>query len=792
MTKKLLLLLCFFSLTTLTSSAQEKYTLSGVVKDAKSGELLFGATVYFNESKSGTVTNEYGFYSITAPTNTYTVFISYLGYQSKEINLELNANTTLNFQLEESADQLEEVVVTSTNSKTINLRSPQMSVSKLTTSTIKEIPVVLGETDVVKAIQLLPGVSNTGEGSSGFNVRGGASDQNLVLLDEAVIYNASHLFGFFSVFNADAIKDIKLYKGGIPAQFGGRVSSVLDIRQKDGNNQDFHMNGGIGAVAARLLLEGPIEKDKGSFLVAGRGSYGHLFLKASGNKNSAYFYDLNLKGNYTLSDKNRLYVSGYFGNDVFDFGDAFNNSYGNSSANLRWNHLFSDKLFSNLSLIFSKYNYNLNLNFIKLDWKSDITNYNLKYDLTHYLSERIKLLYGLNSIYYQFNPGEVFPSTSDSSISYRKLQDKTALESALYLMAEHKLSDKFTVQYGARLSHFNRLGPQRLNTYTNDLGVVYNSQLGIYESAVATGQETFASGKGMKSFINLEPRVALSYQLNDQTALKANYNRTTQYIHLISNTVSATPLDVWAPSGKYIEPQLADQVAVGYYRTFKDNTYALEVESYYKTVQNRLDYIDGADLIAQENIETQLLSGEARAYGLEVLLRKNKGNLKGWLAYTLARSEQRTLGGANGGPGINAGNWYKTPYDRTHDISLTGSYRFNDKWSVGTNFIFQTGRPVTYPNGQYQYLGFSMASYDARNANRLPAYHRVDVSVTLKPRKNANRKWKAEWVFGIYNLYNRRNAASISFQQNFDTGRNEATRTAIFGIVPSVTYNFKF
>ena len=772
--------------------AQEKFTISGTLKDQANGETLLGTTILLKGTSIGTITNEYGFYSLTAPKGDYTLVISYLGYKTIESDIVLDKNIKFNAELQEDAGQLDEVVITAEESKKVNLRTPQMSVAKLSSKTIKQMPAVMGEVDVIKSIQMLPGVTNAGEGASGFNVRGGAEDQNLVVLDEAIIYNASHLFGFFSVFNADAIKDIKLYKGGIPARFGGRASSVLDIRQKDGNSKDFKISGGIGAISSRLAVEGPTFKDKGSFLLAGRASYANIFLALANNNNRAGFYDLNLKTNYQFNDKNKLYLSGYFGNDSFSLSNFFTNSYGNLSGNLRWNHIFNDKLFSNLSLIYSRYNYNLEIEAEGIDWKSDINNYNLKYDLGYYMNDKLKLNFGVSGIYYNFNPGKLNPLNESSGINPLKLDDKFALEAGAYVSLEHKVSNKLTAQYGLRYSYFNRLGKQTLNNYANGLPVVYNTQLDIYEHAEPISQTEYSGAKSIKTFGNFEPRFALSYQLNEKSSVKASYNRMAQYLHLISNTTSATPLDVWAPSGKFLKPQIADQFAVGYFRNFKDNVFSIEAEAYYKTIDNRVDYIDGADLIAQNTIETEILIGESRAYGLELLLRKNKGKFTGWLAYTLSKSEQRTPGGVAGGLGVNNGDWYSTPYDRTHDVSFTGSYKLNDKWRFGTNLAFQTGRPVTYPNGQFQYNGLSIPTYSERNADRLPAYHRLDISATLTPRKNNNRKWKGEWVFSIYNLYNRKNAASISFGQNTTTGANEATRTAIFGIIPSISYNFKF
>ncbi|KZS41846.1 collagen-binding protein [Aquimarina aggregata] len=772
--------------------SQEKFTLSGTISESSSNETLIGVNVIFPEVGKGVVTNEYGFYSITLPQGNYKLQVSYLGFKDIVQQINLNEDKKINFQLNESSEMLDEVIITEKAEK-INIKKPQMSLNKLSASTIKQIPVVLGEADVIKSIILLPGVTSGGEGASGFNVRGGAADQNLILLDEATIFNSSHLFGFFSVFNPDAIKDIKLYKGGIPAKYGGRVSSVLDIYQKEGNSKNYKLSGGLGAVSSRLLAEGPIVKDKGAFLIGGRASYAHLFLPLFDNDNIAYFYDLNTKLNYKLNDNNNIYLSGYFGRDVFRIDESFENIYGNTVLNLRWNHLFSDKLFSNLSLIYSDYFYGLELDFVGFKWNSGIRNFNLKYDLKHYLSDNFQLNYGINNIYFRFNPGEIKPNSPESGILREKLIDKYANEFGAYIDAEHKVSNNLTLQYGVRLSNFIRLGQDELNIYQNDNPLLFNSELQIYESAEPVGTESISRSKQIETFTNFEPRVSLAYAFNDNTSIKASYNRMAQYLHLLSNTSSPTPLDVWTPSGRYIKPQLLNQYAIGYFKNIKDNEYSIETEIFYKDIKNRIDYIDGADLIANNAIEQDILNGEARAYGLELLLRKNEGKFKGWFAYTLSKSEQRTPGRTPIETGINNGEWYNTPYDKTHDISFNGSYELNKKWKFGTNFVFQTGQPTNYPSGQFEFQGLVIPIYDGpRNDQRLPSYHRIDISATLTPRKNKSRKWQGEWVFSVYNLYNRKNAASITFGRNTDTGVNEATRTAIFGIVPAVTYNFKF
>ncbi|WP_310993017.1 TonB-dependent receptor [Aequorivita marina] len=783
------ILLFLLLLASVSVFSQEKFTLSGTISEADTGETLFGVNVIIPALETGTVTNQYGYYSITLPKGDYEVYYSSIGFATQNVQVSLSEDTKQNLALTTDTESLDEVVLKADGEK-LNIRSSQMSVNTLSASTIKKIPVVLGEADVIKSITLLPGVTSAGEGASGFNVRGGAADQNLILLDEATLYNSSHLFGFFSVFNPDAIKDLTLYKGGIPARYGGRISSVLDIYQKDGNKREYHASGGIGLVASRLLLEGPIQKDKASFLIGGRSSYAHLFLPLFDNDNIAYFYDLNTKLSYNINANNRLYLSGYFGRDVFEISDTFANNFGNTTLNLRWNHLFTDRLFSNLSLIYSDYYYGLELKFVEFDFDSGIRNFNLKYDFTHYIADNIDLRYGINSIYYKFNPGSVTPTTEESGVNPFKLTDKYAWENAAYLDAEIEVSDKISIQAGLRLSTFNRLGQDELFAYQNDNPILYDPNLDIYKKAKPIDTLSFDRSETISSFANLEPRFAVSYLLNDDASIKASYNRMAQYVHLISNTTSPTPFDIYAPSGKYIDPQLADQVALGYFRNFPN--YSLEVETFYKKVKNRLDYVDDADLIANNAVEQILLKGEARAYGLEVLFRKNTGKLQGWIAYTLSKSEQRTPGRTELETGINNGAWYNSPWDKTHDISVTGQYELSQKWSFGANFIFQTGQPTTYPIGQYRYNGLVVPVYEARNSSRLSAFHRLDLSATWTPKPESKKRWQGEWVFSIYNAYNRKNAASISFRENTDIRQNEAVRLSIFGIIPSVTYNFKF
>lgn len=802
---KIKLLVLFFLTISAVSYAQEDYTLSGIVKEKSSGETLIGVNIIFNDILRGTTTNEYGFYSITLPKGTYNLEVSYLGYETVTTEIVLDKNIKANYDLAFASEQIDEVIVKSNNTS-INLKKPEMSVHKIKINTIKEMPVVLGEVDIIKSIQLLPGVTSAGEGASGFNVRGGAEDQNLVLLDEATLYSSSHFFGFFSIFNADAVKDIKLYKGGIPAKYGGRVSSVLDVRQKDGNKKEHHLTGGIGLISSRLMAEGPLKENKSSYLIAGRGSYAHLFLKLreETKDNTIYFYDLNTKLNFDIDDNNKLYASGYFGRDSFNIANLFVNSYGNQTFNMRWNHLFSDRLFSNLTVIYSEYQYFLNLDFVGFDWDSGIQNFHLKYDFKHYITDNYSLSYGLSGINYHFNPGEITPSKEGSSINSEKLDQKYAIETAAYIEAEQSLNDQVSINYGLRVSSFLRMGGQIIYGYENNEPVSFNQELGIYEEGIIDEETSvyYDRGEIIKPFYGFEPRFSISYKPNDNNAFKASYNRMFQYIHLISNTVSAAPLDVWAPSGTYIEPQILDQYAVGYFKNLKDGDYSIETEIYYKDVQNRLDYRDGADLIAQNQIETILLSGISRSYGLELSLKKNTGNFKGWISYTLSNTEQKVVGTTPGATGINNGEWYKSPYHKLHDLSITTSYFLSQKWKFGANFVYQSGKPVTYPtgiytstpNGQYETPSSTLTVpiYSERNKFKMPSYHHFDISATYTPTQKKQRKWKGEWVFSIYNLYGRRNAASIDFRQNDMTRQNEAVKTSIFGFTPSFTYNFKF
>ena len=785
MLKKNLFFLFFLTFYSYIFSQEKFQTLSGYVMSLESNELIIGANIVFPEIGNGTTTNSYGFYSITLPSGVYKIEISSIGFKSINESVDLQKDQKVNYYLEENIENLEEVVVTQ-NVEEIDIKKPIMSLNILSNQTIKQTPVLFGESDLLKSIQLLPGVSNAGEGTGGFNVRGGAGDQNLILFDEAIMYNSSHLFGLFSVFNSDAVKELKLYKGGIPSSYGGRLSSVLDVYQKDGNSKENKLSGGIGLISSRLLYEGPIQKEKSSFLIAGRGSYAHLFLKFTDIENVAYFYDLNTKSNFKIDEKNTLFLSGYFGRDKFSLNNTFSNTYGNSTFNLRWNHLINDKTFSNTSLIYSDYYYGLTLDFIGFNWNSGIKNLNIKFDLKNYFNENIQFNYGLNSIYYEFNPGEIKP-IENSGINYKNLNKKYALENSAYFDVIQKVSRKVSLRYGLRFNQFLRFKQNGLNTYLESNPVNFDSTLGIYKGADPIGE--YNSNKTtIKEYGNIEPRINIAYNFNN-SSLKFSYNKLNQYIHLISNTSAPAPLDVWTPSGPYLKPQRLDQWALGFQSKIK-NKFNLETEIFYKKIKNRLDYIDGADLVANEAVERILLAGKSRAYGLEILFKKNTGNHNYWIAYTYSKSQQKTEGRTQFETGINNGQWYYTPHDKTHDVSFVSNLKLSKKLTLNTNLIFQTGQPTNYPVGQYTFMDLNIPNYSVRNSERLPNYHRLDISVSLKPTKT--KSYNSEWIFGFYNIYNRDNANSIFFRENSETLKNEAIQLSIFGIVPSVTYNFNF
>ncbi len=756
---------CFF-----TTEAQQKFTLNGTVTDTETGENLIGASVAVFGSSLGTISNNYGFYSLTLKRNTYKIVVSYMGYQDVEQEIELTKNQKLNFSLSPKTKELDEVVVRSEKSDK-NVTSTQMGAEHLSVKQMEVIPVLFGEKDVLKTIQLLPGISATAEGSSGFTVRGGSFDQNLILLDEAPVYSASHLLGFFSVFNSEALKDVTVYKGGIPAEYGGRASSVLNISMRDGNTKRFSASGGIGLISSRLTLEGPIGKnEKTSFIVSGRRSYADLLAKGIGvmdDDMTLYFYDINAKVNHKIDENNRIYLSAYRGKDAFGYEDM-GTDWGNTTATLRWNRVWNSKVFSNTSLIYSNYDYGFNIT-EEAAMNSGIEDFGLKHDFSFYKNPNNTFKYGFASTWHTFNPGELILDDVEDNNDLL-MEQKQALESAIYFSNYRKFGSRLSLDYGLRLSMFNQFGEGWQNTYN--------------ENNEKTDSTWFNSGEIMQSYYEYEPRLSLNYQLKNNNSVKVSYNRMAQYMNLISNSTSGQPTDTWFPCTNNIEPLVTSQVALGYFQNFKNNMYELSVETYYKDMENVTDYEDGTDILLNENIEAQILSGDGRSYGVEFYLKKNQGRFTGWISYTLSRTENKI-------DGINSDDWYPTRYDKTNDISVVGNYQLSDRLSLSANWVFYTGNAVTFPSGQYTFDGQTWPYYSERNGYRMPSYHRLDLNLHLLGKKR--ERFQSSWDFSIYNAYNRYNAYSISFDESEDNpGTNEATKLSLFGIVPSVTWNFKF
>ncbi|HPF50761.1 MAG TPA: TonB-dependent receptor [Draconibacterium sp.] len=763
----------------------QNVSISGYVKDSGNGEALIGATIYIPELKIGTASNVYGFYSLTIPSGNYKLLVSFIGYTTLEEELTVNENGSLNFSLSDASEQIEEVVVKG-EAANANVERIEMGMAKLPVKTIQKLPAFMGEVDIIKTIQLLPGIQSGGEASSGLYVRGGGPDENLMLLDEAPVYNASHLMGFFSVFNSNAIKDIQVYKSGIPAEYGGKASSVIDIRQKDGNSKQFGFDGGIGNLSSRFTLEGPIIKEKWSFILAGRRTYYDVVGRAVGidelKDNTLYFYDLNGKSNLVINDKNRVYLSAYMGKDVFSLGESLYMQWGNATATARWNHIFGEKLFMNLSAIYSNYNYNLGVpgdNADNFDWSSQVRDYNAKLDFTLFFNPKNTIKFGVNTIYHQFKPGKVETKGENSMFIDMELAHYQAYESALYITNEQKISSRFSMQYGLRLSNFQQVGPGEVNLYQNP---------DKPQKEEITKTISYKSGEKIgDAFIHLEPRIGMKFTLDPSSSVKASYNRMVQNLHLISNTQSPSPLDIWLPTSTYIKPLIVDQISMGYFRNFANNVWESSVEVYYKNMQNVLDYKEGAELFLNDAIETELLHGKGESRGVEFLLNKVQGQFTGWIGYTWSRTMREI-------EGINNGNPYPSSYDRTHDLSIVSNYELNKRWNFAANFIFATGNPTSYPIAKYVIQGNQIYEYSARNSNRIPGYHRLDLSVTYDFKKNERRRFQQSINFSVYNVYGRRNAYSITPRANENNpGQTEFIRLSIIGSpIPSVTYNFKF
>lgn len=769
----------------LPAKAQQKYTLNGYVKDALNGEELIGASVYIHSLQSGTMTNAYGFYALTVPAGTYDVTFSFIGYKTLVVPIEVSDDLSRNVELSIEATVIREVVVTD-KAVDENITSVQMSRNTLNINQVRKLPALFGEVDIIKNIQMLPGVISAGEGTSSFFVRGGSADQNLILIDEAPIYDPSHLFGLFSVFNADVIKDSELYKGGIPSRFGGRLSSILEVRTKDGNNKNLGVSGGIGTMASRVAVEGPFRKEKSSFIVSARRSYVDLFLRAADQDNIVYFYDVNAKASWRYNNNNRFYVAFYNGRDNFRFQDDFGFGWGNATGTFRWNHLFNERLFSNTTLILSNFDYKLEVNdpVQGLEWTSNLQELSLKNDLTYFINLKNELSFGYHLTGRRFSPGKISPNTDGSIFETLELSRMYAIDHALYLSNKQRIGDNITLDYGLRLSIFQNVGKGDVYLYDDP-----------QDNTTITRTDTlhYDALETIKTYVNAEPRLALLYVLRPDQSIKVSYNRMVQNTHLISSGTVPIPFNTWNPSGYYLKPQLADQVAVGYFRNLKENRYEASIEAYYKDMENVTDFADNAAIFFNEDLSTEFRQGKSWSYGAELMVNKKEGKLTGMVSYTWSKT-MRDI------PGVNQGKIFKANYDRRNVVNVNAAYDLNDSWTFGANFSYSTGRPITLPAGKYEFDGYNPDVITERNGYLLPAYHRMDVSATFSPRKNKSRKWQGHWVFSVYNVYNRQNPFTIYTRTKQDDDGNvigdgtqkEARLVYLFPILPSITYNFKF
>jgi hypothetical protein len=723
------------------------------------------------------MTNTYGYYALSLDPGFYTLVISYVGYVTETRPIQLTEDLSIDVEMSESLLELEEVTVIA-EAGNANITRLETGSTQLPIQSIRKIPALLGEVDVIKAIQLLPGVAVTSEGSSGFSVRGGSSDQNLILLDEATVYNASHLLGFFSVFNNDAIKDVKLYKGDIPASSGGRLSSLLDIRMKDGSNKEFRATGGIGTISSRLTLEGPLFSEKVSFLLSGRRTYADIFLPFAKDSavrdNSLFFYDLNGKLNWTINEKNRIFLSGYYGKDVFanDFAGMY---FGNRTFSFRWNHLFSKRLFSNFTLVNSHYFYDLGTpegSVPYFNWLSYLDDYGFKGDFIWYAAPEHTFRYGLSSFYHIIKPGMISVSDQDGNDTNSELADNHALENGLYFSGESRFSERFSLRYGLRYSMFYNVGPATILTYNGDYAVIDSTR--------------YERGEFYNLYHGLEPRLAANFLINDRSSVKASYSRTRQYMQMASNSSAGTPLDIWFPASPNIQPQISDQLSGGYFRNFYDNKFETSVEVYYKKMSNSIDFKDHASLLLNPRLEGELRIGEASSYGAEFYVKYDLSKFSGWVSYTYSKTMRDV-------PEINDGKPYAAPYDKPHDLAIVFNYEPTKRISLAATWIYSTGIPFTLPSGRYQILGNILPVYTGRNEYRLPEYHRLDLSFSIRGKEKPGRKWQGEWNFSVYNAYGRKNVWTLNFvQDETDPDRTYAEMTYLFSVIPAITYNFKF
>ena len=780
MYRKTILLLLLLSLFFLNGYAQS--VLSGVVRDAGTNETLIGVSIYIKELNKGTATDEKGKYSFTLPAGEFHLQVSYIGYVTteKKVTIAPNLSQQLNIKLYVKEQELEEVVITN-RKPDANVSQMVMSSQTLQMVTIKKIPALMGEVDVIKAIQLLPGVQAAAEGSSGFSVRGGGIDQNLILLDDATIYNASHMMGFFSVFNNDAVNQATLLKGDIPAIYGGRLSSVLDVEMKNEVPNKFSGSGGIGLISSRLMLETPLFNKKTSVMVAGRRTYADLFIPLSGNEDLKetylYFYDLNAKITHTFNSNNRIYLSGYYGKDNFGMNNLMGFGFGNSSVTARWNHIFSKKLFSNLSLLGSQYKYQVDMDMkpYNMTLGAGMKDWTLKYDFSYLWNVKNSTKLGISGTYHRFNQGELKNKKQDENlpilIENKALENRKALEYGIYLSHEQSVTRKLSLKYGLRLSLFQNIGKELLYRFDENYKLTDSTQ--------------YANGRLFNTAINPEPRAGILYQLDRVSSVKASYSRTVQYAQLATNSNGGLPFDIWYPSNPNVKPQKCDQFAIGYFRNFFDNLVETSVEIYYKNMQHVIDFKDHARIYGNEYLDGEIRAGKGRSYGAEFLIRKNTGKLTGWISYTYSRTF-KTI------EGINFDKEYQSPFDRPSNFVAVLSYDISKRFNLSANWVYNTGQPVTYPYGKYTVDNVPYAIYSGeRNKSRYPDYHRLDVAATLQTKKKSWKKWDGEWNFSIYNVYGRGNTWAIIFTPD-ENNTIKTEKIYLFSLVPSVSYNFKF
>lgn len=767
-------------------SFAQKFTINGYVKDSGNGEELIGVTVLVVGTNTGTVTNAYGFYSITLAPGNYELQYSYVGYRAQVKPFDLKRNIEQNVDLVSEAITIDEVVITG-DRLDANVTDIQMGHTKLNIAQIRKLPAMFGEVDIIKNVQLQPGVITAGEGTSSFFVRGGSADQNLILIDEAPIYDPSHLFGLFSVFNGDVVKDSELYRGGIPSRFGGRLSSILEVRTKDGNNKNFAGSGGIGSLASRLMLEGPIVKDKASYIVSARRSYQEIFAKLQGQDNIVYFYDVNAKVNFKYKNNNRFFAAFYSGRDQFRFEDTFGFGWGNTTGTFRWNHLFSDRLFSNTTFIASNFNYKLELRdpVQGFAWTSRLQQYSLNNDLSYFINTNNELSFGYHVSYRVFQPGIIAPNTPGSLFETVSMPKQYVFENNVYVDNKQKIGSKVTLSYGARLSIFQNIGPADITTYQDPQDNI---------NIIKTGTVHYDKFKPVTTYINLEPRFAATYLINPVSSIKASYNRMVQNTHLIASGTVPLPFNTWNPSGYYLKPQVADQYAIGYFRNFKNNRYEASAEVFYKDMRQVTDFADNAQIFFNPDLSVEFRQGNSYAKGLELSAQKKEGKFTGFLSYTLSKVMRKV-------PGVNLDLEFPANHDRRNVLNMAVTYDLTDTWQFGSIFTYSTGRPITLPSGRYEFEGYNVDLVTERNGYRLPDYHRLDLSATWnKKPKRSEQRWRSQYVLSVYNVYNRHNPFSLYTRVRQDEDGNpvgdgtekEARLIYLFPIFPSFTYNFKF